>query len=81
MTLIQVHFRVAEEDKKTFDDKFKAMGMNSTEGYKIFMHKVIETGTLPFDLGTPSARLQTGIKSQDYVAFNTAEKGLSYLND
>lgn len=81
MALAQVHFRVAEEEKKAFDDTFQAMGMNSTEGYKIFMRKVIDTGSLPFELGVPNARLQMAMKSNDYVDFNTAEEGLNYLND
>lgn len=79
MTTAQVHFRIDSNEKKVFDDIFEAMGINSTEAYKIFIRKTVETGGFPFELNKPNTRLQKSINSDNYTKFQNTEAGLNYL--
>ena len=49
-TTIQI--RVDKEVKRKADKTFKKMGLDMSSGVKLFLHRVIQSGSIPFTLRT-----------------------------
>ena len=49
-TTIQI--RVDKEVKRKADRTFKKMGLDMSSGVKLFLHRVIQSGSIPFTLRT-----------------------------
>ena len=60
-----LHIRVEPEIKKNAENTLNKLGLSTTEAINIFLHQVILTGGLPFDVILPRYNTETEIAMQE----------------
>ncbi len=60
-----LHIRVEPEVKKNAENTLNKLGLSTTEAINIFLHQVILTGGLPFDVILPRYNTETEIAMQE----------------
>lgn len=60
-----LHIRVEPEIKKNAENTLNKLGLSTTEAINIFLHQVILTGGLPFDVILPRYNTETEVAMQE----------------
>jgi DNA-damage-inducible protein J len=60
-----LHIRVEPEVKKNAENTLNKLGLSTTEAINIFLHQVILTGGLPFDVILPRYNTETEVAMQE----------------
>lgn len=60
-----LHIRVEPEVKKNAENTLNKLGLSTTEAINIFLHQVILTGGLPFDVILPRYNTETEVAIQE----------------
>ncbi|MDD9138254.1 type II toxin-antitoxin system RelB/DinJ family antitoxin [Fructobacillus sp. CRL 2054] len=76
----QVQINLDSRDKVSFDRLCEKLGMTAEDAFQNFVIKSLDVGNIPFKIEEPNERLKRALASRDFVSFETAEKGLAYLN-
>lgn len=76
----QVQINLDSRDKVSFDRLCEKLGMTAEDAFQNFVIKSLDVGNIPFKIEEPNERLKRALANRDFVSFETAEKGLAYLN-
>lgn len=60
-----LHIRVEPEVKKNAENTLNQLGLSTSEAINIFLHQVILTGGLPFDVILPQYNTETEVAMQE----------------
>ena len=60
-----LHIRIEPEVKKNAENTLNKLGLSTTEAINIFLHQVILTGGLPFDVILPRYNTETEVAMQE----------------
>ena len=60
-----LHIRVEPEVKKNAENTLNKLGLSTSEAINIFLHQVILTGGLPFDVILPRYNTETEVAMQE----------------
>lgn len=60
-----LHIRVEPDVRKNVESTLNQLGLSTTEAINIFLHQVILTGGLPFDVRLPRYNAQTEAAMQE----------------
>jgi len=60
-----LHIRIEPEVKKNAENTLNKLGLSTSEAINIFLHQVILTGGLPFDVILPRYNTETEVAMQE----------------
>ena len=76
-----VQLRVSPDTKDLSFSVFKKHGFTLTDGIRIYLERVAQTGEIPFSVNIPNERTAQNLMSNDYVGpFDTVENLFADLN-